>query len=125
MSERTSLVSLLAALAVAVAGLIPVIWLLASPAEEMADEGEVVVVEVTTTTQPETPTVIVEAVVPELHVQDLDPAVVRVLQANGYAELVGEPSLEDQLPDAVARVLIERGAVLTVVEEGPNTEEGG
>jgi hypothetical protein len=67
--------------------------------------------------------VVVEPI-PELDVQDLDPAVVRVLQANGYAELVGEPGLEEDLPDAVTRLLIERGAVLTVVEEDPAAEEG-
>lgn len=122
MSERTSLVSLVAALVVAIAGLIPVIWMLASPAEDSVDEGEVVVV-ATTTTQPGSTTVVVEPI-PELDVEDLDPAVVRVLQANGYAELVGEPGLEEDLPDAVARLLIERGAVLTVVEEAPATEEG-
>jgi hypothetical protein len=122
MSERTSLVSLVAALVVAIAGLIPVIWMLASPAEDSVDEGEVVVV-ATTTTQPESTTVVVEPI-PELDVQDLDPAVVRVLQANGYAELVGEPGLEEDLPDAVTRLLIERGAVLTVVEEDPAAEEG-
>lgn len=122
MSERTSLVSLVAALVVAIAGLIPVIWMLASPAEDSVDEGEVVVV-ATTTTQPASTTVVVEPI-PELDVEDLDPAVVRVLQANGYAELVGEPGLADDLPDAVTRLLIERGAVLTVVEEAPATEEG-
>ncbi len=122
MSKSPSLVSLVAALVVAIAGLLPVIWMLASPAEDSVDEGEVVVV-ATTTTQPESTTVVVEPI-PELDVQDLDPAVVRVLQANGYAELVGKSGLEEDLPDAVTRLLIERGAVLTVVEDDPAAEEG-
>lgn len=119
--ESTSLVSLLAALVVAVAGLVPVIWLLSSPAEESVVE-EVVVSEITTTSSAIT-TVVVEPI-PELVVDELDPSIVRVLQANGYAELAAEPTLDEELPDAVTRLLIERGAVLTVVEEDPATEEG-
>ena len=102
MADRsTSFVSLLAAVVVAVTGLIPVIWLLSSPAEESVVEP-----------------------VPDLDVAGLDPAVVRVLQANGYAELIGQAGLEADLPDAVTRVLIERGAVLTVVEDQPTAGEG-
>lgn len=119
--ESTSLVSLLAALVVAVAGLVPVIWLLSSPAEESVVE-EVVVSEITTTSAAIT-TVVVEPI-PELVVDELDPSIVRVLQANGYAELAAEPTLDEELPDAVTRLLIERGAVLTVVEEDPAAEEG-
>jgi len=119
--ESTSLVSLLAALVVAVAGLVPVIWLLSSPAEDSVVE-EVVVSEITTTSSTIT-TVVVEPI-PELIVDELDPSIVRVLQANGYAELAAEPTLDEELPDAVTRLLIERGAVLTVVEEDPATEEG-
>lgn len=123
MSERTSLISLFAALVVAIAGLIPVIWLLASPAEDaVVDEGEVAVVE-TTATVPEVTTVVVEPI-RELDVDELDPAVVRVLQANGYAEHTGEAGLQEELPDAVTRLLIERGAVLTVVEDDPTATEG-
>ncbi len=117
--ESTSLVSLLAAVVVAVAGLVPVIWMLTSPAEESVVE-EVVVSE-STTTFADVTTVVIEPV-PELDVDELDPAIVRVLQANGYAELAGQPTLDEELPDAVTRLLIERGAVLTVVEEDP--EEG-
>ncbi len=117
--ESTSLVSLLAAVVVAVAGLVPVIWMLTSPAEESVVE-EVVVSE-STTTFADVTTVVIEPV-PELDVDELDPAIVRVLQANGYAELAGQPALDEELPDAVTRLLIERGAVLTVVEEDP--EEG-
>lgn len=119
--ESTSFVSLLAALIVAVAGLVPVIWMLSSPSEESVVE-EVVVIQ-STTTSPEVTTIVVEPI-PELDVKELDPAVVRVLQANGYAELAGQPSLDEQLPDAVTRLLIDRGAVLTVVEEAPADEEG-
>lgn len=119
--ESTSLVSLVAALVVAVTGLVPVVWLLSSPAEESVVE-EVVVSEITTTSAAIT-AVVVEPV-PELVVDELDPSIVRVLQANGYAELVAEPTLDEDLPDAVTRLLIERGAVLTVVEEDPTTEEG-
>ncbi|MCP3995937.1 MAG: hypothetical protein GY722_12870 [bacterium] len=122
MAEKSSsLVSLLAALVVAVTGLIPVIWLLTSPAEQSVVEGEVAV-ESTTTISPEV-AVVVDPV-PELDVDELDPAVTRVLQANGYASFAGEPDLEGQLPDAVTRVLIDSGAVLTVVEDGPGIEEG-
>lgn len=113
---------MLAAVVVAVTGLIPVVWLLSSPAEQSVVESEVVV-EQSTTTSPEVTTVIVEPI-PELNVDELDPAIVRVLQANGYAELAGEPDLENVLPDAVTRVLIDNGAVLTVVEEAPTAEEG-
>jgi hypothetical protein len=120
--ESSSGVSLLAAVVVAITGLIPVVWLLTSPAEQSVVEGEAVV-EQSTTTSPEVTTVIVEPA-PELKVDELDPSVVRVLQANGYAELAGEPALESQLPDAVTRVLIENGAVLTVVEEDPTAKEG-
>ena len=119
--ESTSFVSLLAAAVVAVTGLVPVIWLLTSPAEESV-VAEVVVSETTTTT-PEVTTVAVEPV-PVLEVDELDPSIVRVLQANGYAELAGQPTLSEELPDAVTRLLIERGAVLTVVEEDPVSEEG-
>ena len=94
-------------------GLIPVVWLLTSPAEQSVVEETVVE---TSTTVPEVTTVVVEPV-PELDVDELDPSIVRVLQANGYAELAGEPDLGAELPDAVTRVLIDNGAVLTVVEE--------
>ena len=120
--ESSSGVSLLAAVVVAVTGLIPVVWLLTSPAEQSVVEGEVVV-EQSTTTSPAITEVIVEPI-PVLDVEELDPAVVRVLQANGYAELAGTSDLETELPDAVTRVLIENGAVLTVVEEDPTAEEG-
>ena len=120
--ESSSAVSLLAAVVVAVIGLIPVIWLLTAPEEQSVGAGEVAV-EQSTTTSPEVIEVIVEPI-PELNVDELDPAIVRVLQANGYAELASEPDLETELPDAVTRVLIENGAVLTVVEEDP-TAEGG
>jgi hypothetical protein len=123
MADRsTSFVSLLAAVVVAVTGLIPVIWLLTSPAETSVVD-EVAVVDSTAAPAAET-TVIVEPI-PELDVDELDPSIVRVLQANGYAEQLVESGLEDELPDAVTRVLIENGAVLTVVEEGPAPEEGG
>ncbi|MCP4304987.1 MAG: hypothetical protein GY926_09330 [bacterium] len=119
--ESTSFVSLLAAAVVAVTGLVPVLWLLTSPAEESVVE-EVVVSDATTTSS-EFTTVVVEPV-PELEVDELDPSIVRILQANGYAELTGQPTLDEQLPDAVTRVLIEQGAVLTVVEQDPAGEEG-
>lgn len=123
MADRsTSFVSLLAAVVVAITGLIPVIWLLSSPAEESVVE-EVAVVPSTAPPAPVTE-VVVEPI-PELEVDELDASIVRVLQANGYAEQVGEPGLEAELPDAVMRVLIEHGAVLTVVEEDPAPEEGG
>jgi len=123
MADRsTSFVSLLAAAVVAIAGLLPVIWMLSSPAETSVVDG-VAVVETTAT--PVAETVVVVEPIPDLNVDELDPSIVRVLQANGYAELMGEPGLEDQLPDAVTRVLIDNGAVLTVVEEGPVPTEGG
>lgn len=117
--ESSSIASLAAAIVVGITGLVPIIWLMTSPVEESVVEGEAVVVE-STATLPET-TVTVEAV-PDLEVDELDPAVVRVLQANGYAELTARTSLEEELPDAVTRLLIERGVVLTVVEEEPNPE---
>lgn len=122
MSERTSFVSLLAAAVVAITGLIPVIWLLTTPSQEAPADAEVAVVE-TTATWPEETTVVVEPI-PELDVDELNESVVRVLQANGYAELTPESGLEEQLPDAVTRVLIDNGAVLTVVEEDPAAEGG-
>ncbi len=84
----------------------------------MAPEG--VAVAETTATSPEVTTVVVEPI-PELTVDELDPAIVRVLQANGYAEQLGQAGLEGELPDAVTRLLIERGAVLTVVEGDPGS----
>jgi hypothetical protein len=123
MADRsTSFVSLLAAAVVAITGFIPVIWMLTSPAETSVVD-EVAVVDTTATPAAET-AVIVEPI-PNLDVDELDSSIVRVLQAHGYAELMGETGLEDQLPDAVTRVLIDNGAVLTVVEEGPAPEEGG
>jgi hypothetical protein len=113
-----SFVSLLAAIVVAVTGLIPVIWFLTSPAEEPVVTGEGVAT--TATTSPEVTTVVVEPM-PVLEVDELDPTVVRVLQANGYAELAGESDVAE-LPDAVTRLLIDRGAVLTVVEPNPEGE---
>ncbi len=117
MADRSnSFVSLLAAVVVAVTGLIPVVWLLTSPEPaSVVEEG--VVVESSTTTSPEITTVVVEPI-PTLDVDDLDPAVVRVLQANGYAELTTESELTT-LPEAVTRVLIENEAVLTVVDDTP------
>lgn len=118
MAERsTSAISLLAAVVVAVAGLVPVAWILTTPAEGSTMSDEVAVVS-TTATPPPVTTVVVEPTV-ELRVDELDPAVVRVLQANGYAEKLGQAGLDEELPDAVTRLLIERGAVLTVVEEDP------
>ena len=125
MADRSnSFVSLLAAVVVAVTGLIPVVWLLTSPEPaSVVEEG--VVVESSTTTSPEISTVVVEPI-PTLDVEDLDPAVVRVLQANGYAELTAESELTT-LPEAVTRVLIDNEAVLTVVDDAPvdATGEGG
>jgi len=119
MAERSSsFVSLLAAVVVAVTGLIPVIWILTSPAQESVVTGEDVA---TTTASPEVTTVDVEPI-PVLTVDELDSSIVRVLQANGYAELAGEPEIGAELPDAVTRVLIEHNAVLTVVEPGPEGE---
>ena len=119
MAERSnSFVSLLAAVVVAITGLVPVIWILTSPATESVVTGEGVV---TTTTSPEVTTVIVEPV-PVLEVDELDSSIVRVLQANGYAELAGESEVGNELPDAVTRVLIEHNAVLTVVEPDPEGE---
>ena len=119
--ESTSFVSLLAAAVVAIAGLVPVIWLLTSPAEDSVVEE--VVVSDPTTTSSEITTVVVEPI-PKLEVDELDPSIVRVLQANGYAELTGQATLDEELPDAVTRVLIDNGAVLTVVEQDPTSEEG-
>jgi hypothetical protein len=120
MSERsTGMASLLAAAIVTIAGLVPVIWLLSSPSETSVVPEDVAVVTTTTATVPAT-TVYVEPV-PPLDVAGLDPAVARVLQANGYAEKLGEAGLQDQLPDAVVRVLIDHDAVLTVVEDGPTS----
>lgn len=120
MVERSSsFVSLLAAVVVAVTGLIPVIWILTSPAQESVVTGEGVVT--TTTASPEVTTMVVEPV-PVLEVDELDPSIVRVLQAHGYAEQAGESDVGSELPGAVMRVLIEHNAVLTVVESGP---EGG
>ena len=123
MAERSSsFVSLLAAVVVAVTGLIPVIWLLTSPVEEsVVEEGAAV--EQTTTAPPEVTTVVVDPI-PDLEVDELDPSIVRVLQANGYAELAGERDLGAELPDAITRVLIDNDTVLTVVEDDPATEEG-
>ena len=120
MAERpNSFVSLLAAVVVAVAGLVPVIWILTSPAQESVVTGEGVAT--TTTTSPEVTTVVVEPP-PVLEVEELDPSIVRVLQANGYAEFAGAPDMDGELPEAVARVLMDNNAVLTVVEPDPEGE---
>jgi hypothetical protein len=124
MAEKSkSFASLLAALVVAVTGLIPVAWLLTAPQAESVVEGEVAVELSTTTSTPPATTVVV-ASVPELDVQELDPSILRVLQANGYAELAPESEVAADLPPSVTRVLIDNGAVLTVVEEDPNPGEG-
>lgn len=120
--ESNSAVSLLAAGVIAVTGLIPVAWILTTPEPESVVE-QAVVVEETTTTVAEVTTVVVDPV-PELDVDELDPSIVRVLQANGYAELTPEAEVVADLPPAVTRVLIDRGAVLTVVEEDPAGGEG-
>jgi len=124
MAEKSkSFASLLAALVVAVTGLIPVAWLLTAPQAESVVEGEVAVELSTTTSTPPVTTVVV-ATVPELDVQELDPSILKVLQANGYAELATESQVAADLPPSVTRVLIDNGAVLTVVEEDPNPGEG-
>ncbi|MDJ0952506.1 MAG: hypothetical protein QNJ81_02385 [Acidimicrobiia bacterium] len=121
MADRSSsFTSLLAAALVALTGLIPVVWLLTSPAERSVVEEDAVVV--TATTAP--PFTVVVEPAPQLEVEGLDPAVVRVLQANGYAQLAGRQELVAELPPAVIGVLIEHNAVLTVVEEAPPQEEG-
>jgi hypothetical protein len=118
MADRPSgFVSLLAALVIAVTGLIPVVWLLTTPSAAPADTA----VATTTTTSSEVPSTTLASTVPELQVDELDPSVVRVLQANGYAELAPESDVATDLPPAVTRVLIDHGAVLTVVEGDPNT----
>ncbi len=66
----------------------------------------------------------VVATVPNLDVTELNASVVRVLQANGYAELTPESAVAAELPPAVTRVLIDHGAVLTVVEGDPNAAGG-
>ena len=120
-ARSSSFVSLLAAGVVAVTGLVPVIWLLTSPAE-VSEVEERVAVEQSTTTPPEVTTAVVDPI-PELEVDELHPSIVQVLQANGYADLAGEPDLGAELPDAITRVLIEHGAVLTVVEDIPAAGE--
>ncbi len=117
--KPSSFVSLLAALVIAVTGLIPVVWLLTTPSAEPAGAGEVVVEETTTTPPP--PTTMVVATVPELRVDELNRSIVRVLQANGYAQLTTESDIATDLPQAVTRVLIDHGAVLTVVEGDPTS----
>lgn len=121
--ESNSAVSLLAAGVIAVTGLIPVAWILTTPEPESVVVEQTVVVEDTTTTVAGVTTVVVDPV-PELDVDELDSSIVRVLQANGYAELAPETDVAAELPPAVTRLLIERGAVLTVVEEDPTAGEG-
>jgi hypothetical protein len=122
MSERTSIASMLAAAVVAVAGLVPVVWLLASSGGDTGAQDAVA--EVPTTSRAPVVTTVVVDPVADLEVAELDPSIVRVLQANGYAELLGESGLDNELPDAVTRVLIDHGAVLTVVEGDPAATEG-
>ena len=121
--ESNSAVSLLAAGVIAVTGLIPVAWILTTPETEPTVAETVVVDQTTTTAVAEVTTVVVDPV-PELGVEELDVSIVRVLQANGYAELKPETEVGEELPPAVTRLLIDRGAVLTVVEEDPIAGEG-
>jgi hypothetical protein len=124
MAEKsTNHVSLLAALVIGITGLIPVAWLLTTPSAEPAVAAEEVVVETSITTSPPETTVAVSDV-PELNVDELDASIVRVLQANGYAELAPEADVSADISPAITRVLIDRGAVLTVVEEDPTSGEG-
>ena len=120
--QSNGLVSLLAAVVVGVTGLIPVIWLLTTP-EADSVVAEETVVEQATTTAPVATTLIYEAV-PTLDVDELDPAITRVLQANGYADVALESDVEAQLSPAVTRVLIDHNAVLAVVEDGAPGGEG-
>ncbi len=118
---------MLAALVVAVMGVIPMAWLLTTPQQDPASQAATAATTAATTTSTtlSTPsTTMVVATVPELDVTELDASVVRVLQANGYAELTPESDVATELPPAVTRVLIDRGAVLTVVEGDPNAAGG-
>lgn len=114
-SQKT--LSVLTGLAVAALGLLPVLWLL--PTKEPTPEPVTEPVSPTTTVAAREEVVVVPP--PVLEIDGLAPEITRVLQANGFAELVTVPDAVTQLPPAVARVLVDRGIVLTVAEP----ESGG
>jgi hypothetical protein len=102
------------ALIVAGLGAFPVMSLLAAEPDTAKDGSlEQVTAEAPTTT-------IVEAVVvapPETTpVGDLTGSVSKVLELRGSAQDLGVDELDNTLPDAVARLLIDRDAVLVVAE---------
>lgn len=119
--DKKSLTSVFAAALVMIAGLLPAVWLLGADRNQDIDEYAEPLIE---TTVEQTISETVVDVPPELDVDGLSPAIVRVLQANGYAGLMSDGDFDEELPPAVTRVLIDHDVVLTVVEEDTSVEEG-
>jgi len=75
--------------------------------------GIVAVQAATTPADPAGDSVITSAVSGSVTIEGLDPSVQRVLQVNGSAQVLTAAEMAE-IPDAVARTLIERGVVLTL-----------
>ena len=114
---KSSLTSTIAGGAVAILGLLPLLWMMGSTDEQSIPAAALVAVAATTTTTvtttvPEPVIVTIEPTTPDL--EGVGDAATRVLYANGYARYTAPTDLEDDLPASVVRLLIERGVTLTV-----------
>lgn len=119
--------SVAAGLTVAIAAVIPLLWITMSPIQEAAPVDNVPPATPVTTAIVETPgpggitaedsttrTIVVER--PAVRVDELSPAIVRVLETAG--NLQDEASSRLALPGSVASVLIENDVVLSVTDDG-------
>lgn len=116
---KSTLTSTAAGVAVAIIGLLPLLWVLRlSHTEPPPDLAVPVFTTVataqttTTTTVPEPTIVTIEPTTPEL--EGIGDAATRVLYANGYARYTAPDDLGDALPPSEVRLLIDRGVTLTV-----------
>ncbi len=114
---KSSLTSTAAGAAVAVIGLLPLLWVMRLSQTEPPPVATPIVttaptVPTTTTIAPEPIVVTIEPTTPEL--AGIGDAATRVLYANGYARFTAPDDLDDELPPSVVQLLIERGVTLTV-----------
>ncbi|MDH3308734.1 MAG: hypothetical protein OEO77_14625 [Acidimicrobiia bacterium] len=107
-TDRADL-SIVLALAVGLAAVLPAVWLIVRQPDPVAPAAAVVAIEVAA---PET---ITEVIADQPIVVDgLDPSITAVLQAAGF---LGRQPGTDELDPAVAAVLAEHGVVLRIAQE--------
>jgi len=110
---KLMLTSTAAGVAVAVIGLLPLLWVVKTSHVEpplSADPIAAVAPAPTTTVTTTIPEPAVVTLAPETpDLEGIGDAATRVLYANGYAQYTAPTDLDDDVPDSVVRLLIDRG----------------